>query len=268
MGADNDPLGDIAGSALQNSPVLGSQTWLSSLMLSPREVEKLLIYQVAELARRRRQRGNKLNVPEAVALICEELLESARDGASLADTIELGKRVLSADDVLPGVPEVVTIVQVEAVFPTGTQLVSVLNPIAAAAGSRTIPGEWLIADEPVEINAGRPTVRLRVRNTGDRPIQVGSHYHFFEINGVLEFDRARAVGKRLDIPSGQAIRFEPGEEKDVDLVDYGGMGRILGFNRMAEGAVTGPQATERALRRARELGYRGLPDGSGPQVSR
>ncbi|MGV0633537.1 urease subunit gamma [Mycolicibacillus trivialis] len=99
------------------------------MMLSPREVEKLVIYQVADLARRRRERGTKLNVPESIALICEALLESARDGASLADTIELGKRVLTRDDVLAGVPEMVTFVQVEAMFPTGTQLVSVANPI-------------------------------------------------------------------------------------------------------------------------------------------
>ena len=102
---------------------------MSSLLLSPREVEKLVIYQVAELARRRRQRGTKLNVPESIALICEALLESARDGAALADTIELGKRVLTREDVLPGVAELVTIVQIEAIFPTGTQLVSVSNPI-------------------------------------------------------------------------------------------------------------------------------------------
>ncbi|MGB3285605.1 MAG: urease subunit gamma [Mycolicibacter algericus] len=99
------------------------------MLLSPREVEKLVIYQVAELARRRKQRGTKLNVPESIALICEALLESARDGASLADTIELGKRVLTHDDVMPGVAELVTLVQVEAIFPTGTQLVSVSNPI-------------------------------------------------------------------------------------------------------------------------------------------
>ncbi len=99
-------------------------------MLSPREVEKLIIYQVAELARRRKDRGTKLNVPESIALICEALLESARDGASLVDTIELGKQVLTRADVLPGVPDLVTVVQVEAMFPTGTHLVTVANPIS------------------------------------------------------------------------------------------------------------------------------------------
>lgn len=268
---DNDHSAEIGVSALQTPSILGSQTWLSSLLLSPREVEKLVIYQVAELARRRRQRGTKLNIPESIALICEALLESARDGASLADTIELGRRVLTHDDVLPGVAELVTIVQVEAIFPTGTQLVSVSNPIVSPArpaegSGAMIPGEWFPADGPVEINAGRPTVRLPVRNTGDRPIQVGSHYHFFEVNKVLDFDRRQALGKRLNVPSGQAIRFEAGEVKDVELVEFGGMGRITGFSRLVEGTVGSPQVTQRALRRATELGYRGLPDR--PEVSR
>jgi urease subunit gamma len=105
------------------------ETWVSSLMLSPRETEKLVIYQVAELARRRKQRGVKLNFPESIALITEALLEAARDGKSVADVIELGKHVLARADVMDGVPEMVTLVQVEATFRTGTQLVSVSNPI-------------------------------------------------------------------------------------------------------------------------------------------
>ena len=101
----------------------------SSLLLTPRETEKLVIYQVAELARRRRQRGLKLNFPESISLITEALLEAARDGRSVAETIELGKQVLTRDDVMEGVPEMVHLVQVEATFRTGTQLVSVTNPI-------------------------------------------------------------------------------------------------------------------------------------------
>jgi urease subunit gamma len=105
------------------------ETWVSSLMLTPRESEKLVIYQIAELARRRRARGLLLNFPESIALISEALLEAARDGKSVADATELGRRVLARDDVLDGVPEMVAIVQVEATFRTGTQLVSVTNPI-------------------------------------------------------------------------------------------------------------------------------------------
>ena len=105
------------------------ETWVSSLMLSPRETEKLVIYQVAELARRRRQRGLRLNFPESIALITEALLEAARDGRSVAEATELGTQILSRDEVMEGVVEMVTIVQVEATFRTGTQLVSVTDPI-------------------------------------------------------------------------------------------------------------------------------------------
>jgi urease subunit gamma len=105
------------------------ETWVSSMMLSPREIEKLVIHQVADLARRRQERGLKLNFPESVAVITQALLEAARDGRSVAEVTELGKQVLSRDDVMPGVPEMVTVVQVEATFRTGTQLVAVANPI-------------------------------------------------------------------------------------------------------------------------------------------
>ena len=93
-----------------------------------------------------------------------------------------------------------------------------------------IPGELFPADGEIELNAGRPTVTLTVANTGDRPIQVGSHYHFAETNGALDFDRAAARGLRLDIAAGTAVRFEPGQTRDVRLVPYGGDRRIYGFN--------------------------------------
>ena len=105
------------------------ETWVSSMMLTPRETEKLVIYQIADLARRRRSRGLKLNFPEAIAVITEALLEAARDGRSVAEVMELGMHVLTRTDVMEGVPEMVTLVQVEATFRTGTQLVTVTNPI-------------------------------------------------------------------------------------------------------------------------------------------
>jgi urease subunit beta/urease subunit gamma/beta len=100
-----------------------------------------------------------------------------------------------------------------------------------------IPGEWLLSDEPIEINAGRRTLRLSVRNSGDRPIQVGSHFHFFEVNRALEFDREAALGMRLDVPAGQSIRFEAGDERDVALVELGGSRRVIGFNRLVDGGL-------------------------------
>jgi urease subunit beta len=100
-----------------------------------------------------------------------------------------------------------------------------------------IPGEWLLSDEPIEINAGRRSSRLSVRNTGDRPIQVGSHFHFYEVNGALDFDRRAALGMRLDVPSGQSLRFEAGDERDVELVELGGSRRVIGFNKLVDGGL-------------------------------
>jgi urease subunit beta/urease subunit gamma/beta len=100
-----------------------------------------------------------------------------------------------------------------------------------------IPGEWLVGDEPIEINAHRRTLRLAVRNMGDRPIQVGSHFHFFEVNDALDFDRRKALGMRLDVPSGQSIRFEAGDEREVDLVEVGGRRRLIGFNGLVDGVA-------------------------------
>lgn len=118
-----------------------------------------------------------------------------------------------------------------------------------------IPGEWLLCDQPITINAGRRTRRLVVRNTGDRPIQVGSHFHFFEVNRALDFDRPAALGMRLDVPSGQSIRFEPGDERDVDLVEFGGHRRIIGFNDLVDGGLSAERTVRRALTRAAERGF-------------
>jgi urease beta subunit len=121
-----------------------------------------------------------------------------------------------------------------------------------------VPGEWLLSDEPVEINAGRRTLRIPVRNTGDRPIQVGSHFHFFEVNRALDFDRPATVGMRLDVPSGTSIRFEAGDEREVVLVEFGGLRRVIGFNGLLDGATSTQSRVERALRRAAEHGFSGV----------
>jgi urease subunit beta/urease subunit gamma/beta len=121
-----------------------------------------------------------------------------------------------------------------------------------------IPGEWLLCDEPIEINAGRPTLRIPVRNTGDRPIQIGSHFHFFEVNRALDFDRLATLGMRLDVPSGQSLRFEAGDERDVDLVEFGGTGRVIGFNDLVDGSTSVPSVAHRAAERATALGFCGM----------
>ena len=121
-----------------------------------------------------------------------------------------------------------------------------------------VPGEWLLCEDPIEINAGRRTLRLSVRNTGDRPIQVGSHFHFFEVNRVLDFDRRATIGMRLDVPSGQSIRFEPGDEREVSLVEFGGLGRVIGFNNLLDGTTSEPQSVRRAIERAVRRGFAGM----------
>jgi urease beta subunit len=128
-----------------------------------------------------------------------------------------------------------------------------------------IAGEWLLADEPIEINRGRRTLRLPVRNTGDRPIQVGSHFHFFEVNRVLQFDRPATLGLRLDVPSGQSIRFEAGDERDVELVAFGGHGRVIGFNGLLDGAISTRSAAANAWRRAEQRGFAADQDGRNVQ---
>ena len=226
--------------------------------LAPKEVDRLLLFLAAELARKRRARGLRLNYPEARALIADEICEGARDGKSVAELMTLGTQILTSDDVLPGVATLVGTLQVEAMFPDGQKLVTVHDPIAP--GRQPVdgaePGEIRVVEGEIVLNDRRDAVAVSVRNLGDRPVQVGSHYHFFEVNPELEFDRGRAFGMRLDIPAGTAVRFEPGEERQVELVAFGGERRVYGLNRLTEGEATaGTRAA--ALERASAGGYRG-----------
>lgn len=222
--------------------------------LTPREQEKLLVYLAAQLARARQARGLKLNYPEAVAILTSEIVEGARDGRSVAELMAFGKTILGADDVLPGVAVMIDEIQVEATFADGTKLVTVHQPIASVGEGA--PGEYLLAEEPIVANVGREATEVAVRNTGDRPIQVGSHAHFFEVNPALDFDRGAAFGRRLNIPSGTAVRFEPGEERSVGLVPFGGARQVFGLSGLTNGA-TGAGEREAALARAAERGFAG-----------
>jgi len=195
--------------------------------LSPREKDKLLLFTAALVAERRKARGLKLNYPEAVAYISAAILEGARDGRTVAELMSEGTRILGADDVMEGVAELITEVQVEATFPDGTKLVTVHQPIPV--GNPLGIGAVTTVAGTIELNAGRATVKLEVANSGDRPIQVGSHYHFFEVNPALKFDRKSARGFRLDVPAGTAVRFEPGQTRTVDLVAYDGERVVQGF---------------------------------------
>jgi urease subunit gamma/beta len=194
------------------------------------------------LAQKRLARGLRLNYTEAVALIATQLLELIRDGRAVAELMDLGRRLLGRAHVLDGIPAMIREVQAEGTFEDGTKLVTVHDPIVLddvdlalalhgsflpvpAPGTFTVPaaaahppGAVIVAPGTIELNAGRDQIRVAVTNRGDRPIQVGSHYPFAETNRVLDFDRGRAAGKRLDIPAGTAVRFEPGETRTVPLV--------------------------------------------------
>lgn len=210
--------------------------------LTPREKDKLLIAMAAMVARRRLERGVKLNFPEAVALITDAVVEGARDGRSVADLMEAGAQILKPEQVMDGVADMIGDVQVEATFPDGTKLVTVHEPIRGARKARVKAGEVMPADGDIEINAGVPVVTLQVANTGDRPIQVGSHYHFYETNPALRFDRDKARGYRLDIAAGTAVRFEPGQTRDVALVPLSGSREVYGFRGDVMGKLDGRSA--------------------------
>jgi urease subunit gamma/beta len=173
------------------------------------------------LARDRRARGVKLNQPEAVALLSCWVIEAARDGRGVAELMEAGRQVLTRDDVMEGVPEIVSEVQVEATFPDGRKLVTLHDPIGYErpdveqlhqnagpdAPRRIHAGELVTAPGDVELNGGRETLTVRVANRGDRPIHVGSHFHFADVNDALAFDREAAAGFGLDVPAGTSVRF-------------------------------------------------------------
>ena len=228
--------------------------------LTPTEQERLTIFTAAQLAREHKRRGIKLSHPEAIAYICDDLLMCAREGRPLKDLMGYGAEILTSDDVMPGVMELIPVIHVEAVFPDGAKLITVHQPIRpGTAESPPSPraGEIITPDEEIELNAGRRTGSVTVTNTGDRPVQIGSHFHFFEINRALDFDRAATFGMRLDIPSGTAVRFEPGQEKEVALVEIGGRGRVTGFNSLTEGMIDSPEVKDQAIARAKAGGFRG-----------
>lgn len=224
--------------------------------LGPREIEKLMLHNAGFLAQKRYARGLKLNYVETVALISAQLLELIREGCSVAALMDHGKQLLGFDDVMDGVPAMLPEVQVEGTFPDGTKLITVHQPVCRAQGDPELalygsglsrssgrrivdnqsaenPGELLYADGELELNAGRKTLKTTVLNHGDRPVQVGSHYPFNETNPALQFDRDRCFGMRLNIPAGTAVRFEPGESKEVELVEVGGRQIIRGGNGFA-----------------------------------
>jgi len=223
--------------------------------LTPTEMDRLVIFQAAELARRYRSEGVRLSLPEANALIADEILLAARKGLDHPALVSLGGTILAADDVEAGVPDMLRMVSVEVSMAEGTKLVTVFDPIPPGPRAAPAPGEVIPQSGEIELNAGREGVEIDVLNTGDRSIQVRSHAHFFEVNRALQFDRRRAWGMRLDRPSGGGERFDPGIGRRVRLVPYAGTREIHGFAGLAEGRADDPATREAAFSRARDRGY-------------
>ncbi|KAK5171191.1 Urease [Saxophila tyrrhenica] len=261
------------------------------MQLAPKEIDKLLITQTGTLAQRRLARGVRLNHTEALALISHVLHELIRDGAhTVADLMSLGTTLLGRRHVLPSVPSLLTEMMVEGTFANGTYLVTVHDPISSDDGNLEralygsflpIPKEGLFPWPPAEgleaytdetkvpgavvavkgdagrvvLNEGRKRIQLKVTSKGDRPIQVGSHYHFIEVNPKLEFDRVRAHGYRLDIAAGTSVRFEPGDARTVQLVQIAGNQVIKGGNGIATGSIHDTELVNGILARMQEGGF-------------
>ena len=230
------------------------------MRLSPKEIDKLMLHNAGFLAQKRYARGLSLNYTESIALIASQILEFIREGKSVAELMNLGKKMIGLAEVMPGVAEMIHEVQVEGTFPDGTKLVTVHEPICMEEGDPELalygsglrrsqsritvdnshaanPGESIVQDEPITLNQDRPAISLTVMNMGDRPVQVGSHYPFFETNPALKFNREKSYGKRLDIPAGTAVRFEPGERKTVELIAVSGEQIIYGGNALISGKL-------------------------------
>lgn len=228
------------------------------MRLTPGELDRLLVFTTAELARARRLRGLKLNVPEATALIADTVAEAARDGMRLADVIEQGRHVLGPDDVLEGVVDIVEEVRIEANFDDGTRLIVVHDPFRLFEGecvyeaSAQAPGA--IREAHVALTSYYDA-EIDIVNESDVAISVTSHYHFFEVNPRLRFDRARAYGRHLAIDAGASVRFDPGMVVRVQLVDIRGSRVAIGFAGLVDGELDTPGARESALDKAHRCGY-------------
>jgi urease subunit gamma/beta len=212
------------------------------LNLTPTEIERLTVFNAAEMARRNLREGILLSHPEVIALLADEAMLAARKNLPYDEVVDHATSLLTAKQCEPGVPDMVRIIALDALFADGTKLVTLIDPIAP--GENDIrPGEIIVGDDPVELFPGAARIALTVVNRGDRDIQVRSQSHFFETNPALEFDRRAAWGHKLDVASGTGIRFEPGVPVEVKLVPMAGDRVAQGFS----GLVNGPLDADGAL---------------------
>jgi urease subunit gamma/beta len=188
---------------------------MAAMRLTAWEEERLLIFSAAELARRHRDRGLRLNAPEAVALICDAMLEAARGGASYEEVEAAGRSAVGVDDLLPGVAGLVPDVTLEVLMDDGARLIVLLEPLGPAGDDA--PGT-IVQASVADREDARERVTMAVHNTSSRVVRVSSHYPFERVNRRLVFDRTAAAGCRLDLPAGSTERWAPGETRRVTLV--------------------------------------------------
>lgn len=221
--------------------------------LTPSELDRLLIFNVAQLAQSRRMRGVKLNKPEAVALISHAVIESARDGASHSAALQAGLTAITDAELLPGVGPLLNGIAVEAVFDDGRRLV-------------VVDFESFDNDIPGKVTRLAPIVRkpiaditsVSVINESEIQISVTTHMHFFEVNPRLRFDREASYGRHLQIPAGEHVDFPPGVDVNVNLVPITGNRILIGFAGFVDGPLDAPGAKEAAIAKGRSLGYLGF----------
>lgn len=228
--------------------------------LTPTELDRLTIFTAAEMARRNRRLGIRLSHPEAVALITDEVMLAARRDMPYAEIRDMASRLLTTDDVEPGVAEMTPMIYIECAFAEGTKLLVLFEPIGLGLlplAEPTFPGQVLTPEGEIAFFEDSESITIEVVNTGDRDIQVRSHTHFFEANRALDFDRAATWGMKLDRPAGMGVRFEPGIPVTVRLVPIGGRRVIVGEAGLVNGPLEAQGARERGLVLARQRGYKG-----------
>ena len=225
------------------------------MRLTGKELDRLTIFTLAQLARRRRDRGRPLNAPEAAAIVVDEILEWAWDGLPRSEVIERAADVLTRDELMDGVPEIIGRIEVDALFPSGSTLIVIEEPFGPSMlADAPAPGAVVPAAGSITVNQGRPPITVTVESTADVPIEVGSHFHFFEANRLLRFDRKAAFGMRLDVAAGSSVRWMPGESHDVDLVPLVGRREAWGFGGLVDGPLDSTDAAA-ALDEAIRRGY-------------
>ena len=221
--------------------------------LTPSELDRLLIFNVAQLAQSRRDRGVKLNKPEAVALISNAVIEAARDGASHSSALQAGLAAVTNDELLPGVGPLLSGIAVEAVFSDGRRLVVV----DFESTDNDVPGK-VTRLTPIVQKSNPDIVSVIVVNESEIQISVTTHMHFFEANPRLRFDRVASYGRHLQIPAGEHVDFPPGVEVSVNLVPITGNRILIGFAGLVDGPLDAPGTKKSAIAKATSLGYLGF----------